>query len=159
MKYIIKVINIIVCSGFVASGLSSCEVKVRSKPPKDQQMIQKFSYPKSTGFDVDYLMSNFWRISYNSAGAELAYKIVLPKTMKPTNLVPTPVPNMGITIIGDYQVIDKDAPYMEVQVVYEKASAQYPDIKSWLDAKLETLKGTKVEESQIEIAKEVGYDV
>jgi hypothetical protein len=126
--------------------------------PKKPNEIEKLTFPKSTGFSIDYLKSNFWRLSYNSAGQPLAYKIVVPTVMRPTNVKPTPVNNIGITLIGEYQIIGKNTPYFEVQVAYEKVSGK-PNIKSWFKQKLIKLKGTLREESAIKIADKDGYDV
>lgn len=136
---------------------ASCQFKNSSE--KNQEMTEKPSYPKSTGYDVPYLQANFWRLTYNSASPELAYRIVVPKSMRPTNMKPTPLPNIGFTLIGEYQIIDKSVPYMEVQVAYEKVSEKYPDLNTWFKDKLEKLKGTVVEESPITIGANQGYDI
>jgi hypothetical protein len=137
--------------------ISSCQFKVSTE--KEDEQTEKFAFPKSTDYSTDYLKANFWRLNYNSAGADLAYRIVLPTVMKPTSVEPKPVKDIGITLIGEYQVIDKTQPYLEVQVAYEKVSGAHPDIKSWFTDKLQRLKGTLREESSIKIADKDGYDV
>ncbi len=73
-------------------------------------MTEKPSYPKSTGYDVPYLQANFWRITYESAGPDLTYRIVVPKATKPTDLAPLPLKEIGFTLIGQYQTVEKDVP-------------------------------------------------
>jgi hypothetical protein len=136
---------------------ASCQSPV--PPVKKTVEPMKISFPTSTDFSVDYLKSKFWRISYNSAGEDLAYKIILPTVIRPTEVKPTPVETIGITLIGEYQVVEKSEPYMEVQVAYEKIGNNKPDVKSWFDEKLRKLKGTLVQSSAIKIGDKDGYDV
>ncbi|GGI49887.1 hypothetical protein GCM10011425_10990 [Mucilaginibacter galii] len=121
--------------------------------------IETISFPQSTGYSLDYLKANFWRLNYSSAGPALAYRIVVPVKMRPTNVKPTTVRDIGITLIGEYQIIDKTMPYLEVQVAYEKVSNVHPDIKSWFNEKLKKLKGTLRAKAAINIAGKNGYDV
>jgi hypothetical protein len=138
--------------------ISSSYCQSKSSLLKNEKKIETLSYPQSTGYSVDYLKASFWRLTYSSAGPALAYRIVLPNVMRPTNVKPTPVTNIGITLIGEYQIIDKKAPYLEVQVSYEKINGK-PDIKLWFKEKLSKLKGTLRKESNINIAGKNGYDV
>jgi hypothetical protein len=157
MIKIMRLLFLLTC--FVALIVATSFSQSKSSTLKKANKIENFPFPKSTGYSVDYLKANFWRLNYSSAGHALAYRIVLPTIMRPTNVKPTPVNNIGITLIGEYQVIDKSAPYLEVQVAYEKVSARHPNIKSWFNEKLTKLKGTLREESAIKITGKDGYDV
>lgn len=123
---------LLITSTVILTITTSCQPTDKKISVKKEVAGEKLSYPQSTTFDNTYLQSNFWRLSYDTAGPELAYKIVLPKTMKPTNLDPTPLNDLGLTLIGKYQVIEENIPYMEIEVAYEKASDEYPSIKNWM---------------------------
>lgn len=141
------------------SIISNSYGQSKGSPQKKLNKIENFSFPQSTGYTVDYLKTNFWRLSYSSAGPALAYRIVMPVKMRPTNIKATPVKDIGITLIGEYQIIDKTMPYLEVQVAYEKVSNGHPDIKLWFSEKLKKLKGTLRAEAAINIGGKNGYDV
>ncbi|QIQ22281.1 hypothetical protein [Zophobihabitans entericus] len=95
-------------------------------------------FPTTYNFDKDYLVKNFWRCSYSSAGEALAYKIVLPNYMKPISIEPEPIPGANITEIGTYQTIkdlDAEAPFIETNVYYEEVLVDIAPA-DWLKSKL-----------------------
>jgi hypothetical protein len=141
------------------SIISNSYGQTKGSSSKKSTQIETLSFPQSTGYSIDYLKTNFWRLNYSSAGPVLAYRIVVPVKMRPTNVKPTPVKDIGITLIGEYQIIDKTVPYLEVQVAYEKVSNKHPNIKSWFSEKLNKLKGTLRAQAAISIAGKNGYDV
>ena len=157
MKKNFKILVLLAYLPILTITTSSCQSNSSSE--KKENMSEKLSFPKSTGFDVPFMKSNFWRLTYNSAGQDLAYWIVLPKVMKPTNVKPTPIESIGVILIGEYQVVDKNEPYLEVQVAYEKITSKHQDIKLWFSEKLRKLSGTLIEESPVKIADKDGYDV
>ena len=119
-------------------SLSSCEIKVGNKVNKEQtaqeDIQQTLDFPLESNFSKEYLLENFWKCTYDSAGEPLAYWVVLPKNVKPKNIKPVTIKALGLTSIGDYGMIDEND-YMEVQITYETlTAAQQP--ATWLKGKL-----------------------
>lgn len=127
-------------------GLISCEVKTSNEnkqndnrqensQSKDQVMNNDVSFPQKPEFTKEYLQENFWKCNYDNAGPNLKYWIILPKNVKPTQIDPTDA-GAGLINIGSYQVIDKNAPYLEINVYYEELK-QPIQPSEWLSSKLQ----------------------
>jgi len=135
----------IVAGAALLLSLSSCEIKVGSKVNKElmsqDETKETLDFPLESTFSKEYLLQNFWKCNYDSAGEPLAYWVVLPKNVKPTKIEPELLKNVGLTSIGAYQTIDK-SDYMEVDLGYETLSASVQP-STWLKEKL-TVMGDKV---------------
>lgn len=112
-------------------------------------------FPGKNNFSKDYLINNFWKCNYSSAGEEFKYSLILPNYAKPSKLEPEVIKEASLTNIGQYKTIDKN-PYLETAVYYEKTNNnQLPE--EWLVNKLNLskepiLKGAKILKDGIEIA-------
>lgn len=96
--------------------------------------MNTYSFPTDQTLTDDYLKENFWRCLYTSAEEPLHYWIVLPNHVKPTKLEPSPIKQLGLVNIGQYNRIG-DAAYLEVQVVYEHSPYEM-NASDWLLKKL-----------------------
>lgn len=114
--------------------LISCEVKIKTKEPQKEEVKQNISFPLENNFTKEYLVENFWKCNYSSAGEALAYWTVLPKNVKPTKTEPAILEGQGLTNIGIYNTIDKAA-YVEVWVAYETLTTPMQPM-DWLLGKL-----------------------
>lgn len=119
--------------------LLSCEMKVSKTAKQDAEMekkqsVEKLSFPMENKFDEKYLLDNFWKCNYDSAGEEFAYSIILPKYVKSTSVIPIKTVG-GLTNIGIYNTIGNKNKYVEAWIGYEKVkeSMQPAD---WLKSKL-----------------------
>ena len=91
-------------------------------------------FPMENNFSKEYLVENFWKCRYTSAGKEYSYAVILPKNVKPTHIEPTVLSDVNLTSIGIYNTIDTGA-YMEVWVAYESLT-QYVEPMQWLFDKI-----------------------
>jgi hypothetical protein len=135
----------IVAGAALLLTLSSCEIKVGSKVNKEimsqEETKETLDFPLESTFSKEYLLQNFWKCNYDSAGEPLAYWVVLPKNVKPTKIEPELLKNVGLTSIGGYQTIDK-SDYMEVDLGYETLATPIQP-STWLKEKLKVM-GDKV---------------
>lgn len=139
---------LIVCSAifiWFGSMAKTCIDKNKSKvttPGKIVQAQQPIPFPLSTGFSNDYLRATFWKCHYSSAGKQHAYWVILPNTMRPTEIKPKVLPQVGLTSMGVYNTIDKTLPYIEVWVWYETVNKKQSPAQ-WMLGKLK-LTGERV---------------
>ncbi|MBB6272675.1 hypothetical protein HDF26_003132 [Pedobacter cryoconitis] len=137
-------IRIILAGAAIALLTTSCQMKTGNEVKKEEQkqmdIKQDINFPLETSFTNDYLVKNFWKANYDSAGEKLAYYVILPKNVKATKVEPELVKTLGLTIIGQYSTIDQGA-YMEVQVAYESLSTKIQP-SEWLGDKLKTMNET-----------------
>lgn len=118
----------------------SCEMKVNKIEKQDAEMektqlVEKFSFPMENKFDEKYLLNNFWKCNYDSAGEEFAYSIILPKYVKSTSVKPTKTVG-GLTNIGIYNTIGDENKYVEAWMGYEKVNEAIQPA-DWLKSKLD----------------------
>lgn len=123
----------------IAGIMSSCQLKEDKTSKMDTnkdtnnavlasqettgQPKPKVPFPLSTGYTSEYMKATFWKCNYNSAGPEHAYWVILPNTIKPTDIEPKKLSQVGLTSIGVYNTIDKTLPYIEVWVGYETVNS------------------------------------
>lgn len=116
--------------------VSSCEIKVSNNEEiKKEHMKEKnenFPFPVENNFTEEYLVNNFWKCNYDTAGADKAYWVILPNYVKPTKLDPQPINGMDLTNIGIYNTIDEN-PYMEIWVAYSNVSNDIQP-SEWLES-------------------------
>lgn len=135
--------------------LYSCEAKVKITPSfniteekeksenlEDTTKMKNLSFPKDNNFTNEYLKQNFWRLDYEEAGEKLSYFIIVPKSVRPVEIEPTPLTGTGLTLIGKYKPKDKDLPYFEVCIYYESVKNRLHPA-DWVKEKLQ-LVGHKV---------------
>jgi len=116
--------------------VTSCELKVNTKPTEkeNKEMKQNIPFPLETKFTKEYLVANFWKCNYSTAGEGFAYWVILPNNVKPTKLEPELMKEVGLTNIGIYNTIDKSA-YIEVWVAYETITTPTQPM-DWLTHKI-----------------------
>lgn len=90
-------------------------------------------FPMENNFSKEYLVENFWKCQYTSAG-KVFVRCYSPKNVKPTRIEPTVLSDVNLTNIGIYNTIDTGA-YMEVWVAYESLT-QYVEPMQWLFDKI-----------------------
>ena len=114
---------------------SSCTFTVKTEKTSNQAEMQQtdknVSFPMETGFTDEYLIENFWKCVYNSAGDSLAYFTILPKNMRAVKLEPAWVEGTTLYNIGQYERID-DSPYLEAWVLVECHVPENIEPADWL---------------------------
>lgn len=118
----------------------SCEMKVGKTAKQDAEMektqqVENYSFPMENKFDEKYLLNNFWKCNYDSAGEEFAYSIILPNYVKSTSVKPTGTVG-GLTNIGIYNTIGEQNKYVEAWMGYEKVNEDIQPA-DWLKSKLD----------------------
>jgi hypothetical protein len=118
----------------------SCEIKINEKAKQSPEMenkeqVEKLSFPMENNFDEKYLLNNFWKCNYDSAGEEFAYSIIIPNYAKPTSVKPTKTIG-GLTNIGIYNTIGDQQKYVEAWIGYEKVD-KFIQPADWLLSKLD----------------------
>jgi hypothetical protein len=127
-KILLKFGIIFLIGGCEKSTNLSQEIK---KTEQMQNDFKDLPFPVNNDFTNDYLISNFWKCNYDTAGEELAYFTILPNFVKPTSLQPQTIDGLELTNIGIYKTIDEN-PYLEVWVAYETITNQIT-ISDWLE--------------------------
>ena len=125
---------------------SSCTFSVKTEKTSNQtempQTDKNISFPMETGFTDEYIIENFWKGGYDSAGDSLAYFTILPKNMKAVKLEPTLIEGTTLFNIGQFERID-DSPYLEAWVLVEcdvQENIEPADwLRNWLIASGETI--------------------
>ena len=101
-----------------------------------------YAFPVSSVFTTEELQQHFWKCLYTSAEQEmLHYWVILPKSVKPTELAPVAFPETGLTNVGRYFTTD-ESPYLEVWAAYERCEWEM-NASDWLFKKL-ALTGEKI---------------
>jgi hypothetical protein len=101
-----------------------------------------YAFPIISNHIDEDAKANYWKCQYTSADKEmLHYWVVLPKRVKPAELKPQHIAEVGLTNIGRY-VTNDNQPYMEVWAAYERCQWEM-NPADWLFNKLE-LMGEKV---------------
>lgn len=124
----------------------SCEMKVSKSAKQNAEMektqqVENYNFPMENKFDEKYLLNNFWKCNYDSAGEEFAYSIILPNYVKSTSVKPTETAG-GLTNLGIYNTIGDKNKYVEAWMGYEKVNEAIQPA-DWLKGKLD-LSGEKI---------------
>ena len=102
---------------FTLTFLISCNNQTKLK-----QNEMQLDFPiKSTTSLNEKIKNEYWRCNDNShVDSALRYYLIIPNNVKPTNLKEENIPGRdNLKQIASYRRID-DAPYLEIQVVYER---------------------------------------
>lgn len=145
-----KKISIIV--GIIILAMS-CENSAKknqeiNNTEKVKEETKNLSFPIENDFTNEYLLTNFWKCNYDTAGEELAYWTILPNFVKPTKLEPQQINGLDLTNIGIYNTIDEN-PYIEVWVAYETVTNQ-SSISEWFENILEKTGETILNKNKIQ---------
>ncbi len=101
-----------------------------------------YSFPVTSTTTSDDIEKNYWKCLYTSIDKKMfQYWVILPKRVKPADLMPNHIAEVGLTNIGRY-VTNDTQPYMEVWAAYEHCQWEM-NPADWLFNKLE-LMGEKV---------------
>ncbi len=101
-----------------------------------------YAFPIVSTASNEEIKANYWKCLYTSADKKmLEYWVILPNRVKPAELTPQHLPEVGLTNLGRYATDDAQ-PYMEVWAAYEHCQWEM-NPSDWLFNKLE-LMGEKV---------------
>lgn len=101
-----------------------------------------YAFPIVSTASNEEIKANYWKCLYTSADKKmLQYWVILPNRVKPAELTPQHLPEVGLTNLGRYATDDAQ-PYMEVWAAYERCQWEM-NPSDWLFNKLE-LMGEKV---------------
>ncbi|WP_394515875.1 hypothetical protein E7738_17420 [Pantoea sp. SGAir0430] len=97
-----------------------------------------YIFPTVSTLSLENIEADYWKCLYTSAEKKmLQYWVVLPKRMKPAELSPKYITEVGLTNLGRYVSTDS-RPYMEVWAAYEHYQWEM-NPADWLFNKLELM--------------------
>jgi hypothetical protein len=82
--------------------------------------MKRLSFPDKNNFSQAYLQENFWKLNYDNAGKDLSYFVIVPKSVKPVKIDPTPVMGSKLIAIGSYATVETAELYLEINAYYER---------------------------------------
>lgn len=97
-----------------------------------------YAFPIASTISKENIEANYWKCLYTSTEIKmLHYWVVLPKRVKPAELNPVHLAEVGLTNLGRY-VTGDEQPYMEVWAAYERCQWEM-NPADWLSKKLDLM--------------------
>lgn len=127
---------------FISSCKFKANVEVSQSDKNESEAMamdtSKYKFLKENSLGKDYLQENFWKLTYDSAGNDLKYYVIVPKDVRPISITPKKVANSDLVEIGTYARVESTKPYMEINV-YTEHFKQDPQPADWVKSTMKKM--------------------